>query len=262
MVNYSDFLNCTVGNASIEYAHCLEDVPAYEDCADPSLCVNSSGSNVGLAFGLTIAAGLATTLGALLPFLSCIKPGSKRYLAAAMALAAGVMLYVSFTDIRVKTVDHFCCVSPLHSELFTTLCFFGGILLTVLLDLLVWWLQKVDCGCGSLLPHGRAWRRKGQSTVAENEQAEKGGKHWAGGEKERAPVHAVNGELFNSLDDSALIEESSLSRDSAYSTSQTMTSLEKGSDVAVKVENATQKSNKVLEEDEGIIIKPSQASTG
>ena len=44
--------------------------------------------NLPLAFGLTIGAGLATTLGALLPF--CIDLNRPRFLAAALAGSAGV----------------------------------------------------------------------------------------------------------------------------------------------------------------------------
>ena len=103
---------------------------------------------MGLAFGLTIGAGLATTLGALLPFVPLIKRSNTTFLAISLALAAGVMLYVSFTEILKKSRENFCCNTPKHYELAATGCFFGGILLTVLLDLLVGLLQRIDCGCG------------------------------------------------------------------------------------------------------------------
>ena len=53
--------------------------------------------NIGLAFGLVVGAGLSTTVGAL--FVLCSSLTSKRFLAASLALSAGVMLYVSFAEI-------------------------------------------------------------------------------------------------------------------------------------------------------------------
>ena len=130
---------------------CLEEAeqePFYLSCPDPTLCnVTQSDGNVGLAFGLTIGAGLATTLGALLPFVPCIKRSNTQFLAIGLGLAAGVMLYVSFTEIWTKALDNFCCVTPNHYDLAVTACFFGGILLTILLELAVAGLQRVECGC-------------------------------------------------------------------------------------------------------------------
>ena len=143
--------NCSVNansTASTNYSQCLEEEDPYESCPDPSACeLSNSGDNVGLAFGLTIGAGLSTTLGAFLPFVPCIKRSNTLFLAAGLALAAGVMLYVSFTEIWTKAKLNFCCETPVHYDLVTTVCFFGGILITVILDLLVTLLQKVDCGC-------------------------------------------------------------------------------------------------------------------
>ena len=131
------------------FEQCLDRFSEYEDCTYPDLCENSrpGDENLGLAFGLTAAAGLATTLGSLLPFIPCIKRSDTKYLAASLGLAAGVMLYVSFTEIFVKSQDQFCCVSVTHQNLLTTACFFIGILLTVALDGLVKLLGKIDCGC-------------------------------------------------------------------------------------------------------------------
>ena len=141
--------NCSA-NASREsviYDQCLDSAIPYEECPDPELCERTTGDNVGLAFGLTIGAGLATTLGALLPFIPFVKRSNTKYLTGALALAAGVMLYVSFTEIWGKSKGNFCCETQQHFDLAASACFFGGILLTVLLDLLVVLLQKLDCGC-------------------------------------------------------------------------------------------------------------------
>lgn len=146
-----------ISTAGMDYALCLTEADSsFSVCPDPLLCSDSQSSgNVGLAFGLTIGAGLATTLGALLPFVPCIKRSNTRFLAIGLALAAGVMLYVSFTEIWTKSRDNFCCVTSDHFDLATTACFFGGILLTVVLDLIVSLLQRLECGCGCL-PQCRA----------------------------------------------------------------------------------------------------------
>lgn len=116
------------------------------DCPLPEICDDQGGDNVGLAFGLTIAAGLATLLGSFLPFFPCVKRSSKHWLACSLALAAGVMLYVSFTEILAKSSQYFCCEIPEHYNLVAVSSFFGGIMLTVLLDLLTKFLVKLDCG--------------------------------------------------------------------------------------------------------------------
>ena len=116
-------------------------------CVFPELCDEQSGKgNLGLAFGLTIGAGLATTVGAMLPFIPVIRRANTIILSAGLALAAGVMLYVSFTEILGKSIANFCCITSDHSTLAAVGCFFGGVLLTVLLEFLVTGLQKLDCG--------------------------------------------------------------------------------------------------------------------
>jgi len=117
-----------------------------DDCPLPELCDDQGGDNVGLAFGLTIAAGLATLLGSFLPFIPCVKKTSKQWLACSLALAAGVMLYVSFTEILSKSNQYFCCEIPDHYDLVAVVSFFCGILLTIALDILTKFLVKLDCG--------------------------------------------------------------------------------------------------------------------
>mmetsp|Transcript_3666 Transcript_3666/g.6427 ORF Transcript_3666/g.6427 Transcript_3666/m.6427 type:complete len:362 (+) Transcript_3666:152-1237(+) len=93
--------------------------------------------NLGLAFGLTAAAGLSTTLGAAVAFLAPTESSrAKLFLAGSLALAAGVMTYVSFAEIFVvKAVGAFeACISANYAYLYATLCFFGGVLLTFLFD--------------------------------------------------------------------------------------------------------------------------------
>lgn len=144
----------------------------FAECPYPTVCedylaeaegggeTGHSGKHIGLAFGLTIGAGLATTLGAFFPFVPFVKRSNTVYLAAALGLAAGVMLYVSFTEIWEETKINFCCETPHHYELAATLCFFGGILLTIALDAVVWALEKIDCGCSCSFIPPRIRRRK------------------------------------------------------------------------------------------------------
>jgi len=97
-----------------------------------------ASGNVGLAFGLVIAAGLSTTVGS--AFVFCSDLASKRTLAAALGLSAGVMVYVSFAEIFcVKAVEGFAAEGYSGDEAtrYATLCFFAGIAVTVLMDRLV-----------------------------------------------------------------------------------------------------------------------------
>ena len=94
--------------------------------------------NVGLAFGLTIAAGLCTTVGAAIVF--CARLANAKFLAASLGFSAGVMLYVSFAEIFLrKSVDEFEAASYSEVEAYrwSTLAFFGGFLVIFLLDQLV-----------------------------------------------------------------------------------------------------------------------------
>ncbi|KAJ3203212.1 hypothetical protein HDU67_010326 [Dinochytrium kinnereticum] len=61
--------------------------------------------NIGLAFGLTIAAGSASVLGGLLSLF--VKRSQTAALGYALSFAAGVMIYISFTEIFGKMVDSF-----------------------------------------------------------------------------------------------------------------------------------------------------------
>ena len=254
MINLTEFLNCTVGNASIEYSQCLEDVPPYENCPDPSLCGETSGGNVGLAFGLTIGAGLATTLGALLPFVPFIKQRSTWFLAASMALAAGVMLYVSFTEIRTKSLNSFCCVDTEHYDVMATACFFGGIILTATLDCLVWVLQRVDCGLGSgKLKRVKFSKSDGSVMVADEEGRRRRGV----GKGKVSRLHATNGTSIDMdrLDVSALIypHDKSGGRDgestesSSQSTTPTAGTLERGCEPAVEEEGAVDEEERKMD---------------
>jgi len=98
----------------------------------------SSGGNVGLAFGLTVAAGLCTTVGAAIVF--CARLANAKFLAGSLGFSAGVMLYVSFAEIFLrKSVAAFedASYSEVEAYRYSTLAFFGGFLVIFLLDQLV-----------------------------------------------------------------------------------------------------------------------------
>lgn len=100
--------------------------------------------NVGAAFGLVIGAGAATAIGASVVFFpSLVKLASRRVLAGALGISAGVMTYVSFVEIFQKSQDSFLDAG--HSEedayLYATLCFFGGLVVMILVDFGVKWLS-------------------------------------------------------------------------------------------------------------------------
>lgn len=85
--------------------------------------------NVGVAFALVIGAGLATALGASVVFFPrLVKLASRRVLAAALGLSAGVMSYVSFVEIFTKSTGSFVDGGETKERgyLYGTLCFFGG----------------------------------------------------------------------------------------------------------------------------------------
>ena len=91
-----------------------------------------------LGFGLVCGAGAATMLGAGIVFLpGCMEglAGSDGFLAVCLSIAAGVMLYVSFVEIFVKSVDSFkeAGESENDSYLYGTLSLFGGILINMFL---------------------------------------------------------------------------------------------------------------------------------
>lgn len=97
---------------------------------------SSVQDNVGIAFALVTASGAATAVGAaLVLFRGCVQLGSTRLLAACLGLSAGVMLYVSFVEIFVKSRDAFEAsgLSPGAAAAATAGTVFGGMLLVALL---------------------------------------------------------------------------------------------------------------------------------
>jgi ZIP family zinc transporter len=85
--------------------------------------------NVAVAFGLTIAAGSASMIGAAVVFFpSIVKLISRRVLAASLGLSAGVMLYFALVDIFYKSVSAWRNSGVVEEKAYTfaSLCVFSG----------------------------------------------------------------------------------------------------------------------------------------
>ncbi|MDY0120435.1 MAG: zinc transporter ZupT [Sulfurimonas sp.] len=90
-----------------------------------------------LAFALTLFAGLATSVGALLAFFSHAK--NHIFLSIGLGFSAGVMIYVSFMEILPKSTQAFLDLSKseMSAELYTILAFFAGMALSAVIDYFV-----------------------------------------------------------------------------------------------------------------------------
>jgi ZIP family zinc transporter len=88
------------------------------------------------AFMLTLFAGLATALGAFLTFTT--KEENKRFLSIGLGFSAGVMIYVSFVEILVKSKEAFSLqYGDIPGESLAIISFFAGIVLTFFIDQLI-----------------------------------------------------------------------------------------------------------------------------
>ena len=99
-----------------------------------------SSNTIVLAFVVVILAGLSTGFGAAVVFFpKFVKYATRRVLASALAISAGVMIYVSFVEIFVKSVDSFDELLETKyddedkrlgmANLYATLSFFAGVAL-------------------------------------------------------------------------------------------------------------------------------------
>jgi ZIP family zinc transporter len=106
------------------------------------------------AFLLVVGAGMSTCLGAAIVFSeSCVKLTSKVVLASGLGVSAGVMMYVSFVEIMVKSLIAFeeNGMSEADAKLCGTLCFFGGFVIMYFLD---WVVHQLDTGGGHCVSGG------------------------------------------------------------------------------------------------------------
>jgi len=129
--------------------------------------------NVGVAFAMVIGAGAATGLGAAVVFFpALVKLASRKTLASALGLSAGVMVYVSFVEIIQKANDAFQDAG--HNEddstLYMTLTFFGGVVFMVGLNYCVSLLLGGNHSHdhGTEKPHATREGDDNKSTTSEN----------------------------------------------------------------------------------------------
>eukprot|EP01083_Nonionella_stella_P038457 104653_1 len=104
--------------------------------------MTESKENIALAFALTCAAGLSTTIGATLSF--CIRPSLTSILPISLAFSSGIMIYVSFVEILSEGLHSFQIqLIKSHpnsyqylSHIYLSLSFFGGIMIGYVIDII------------------------------------------------------------------------------------------------------------------------------
>ena len=90
-------------------------------------------NTVLIAFSLTLFAGLSTGFGSALAFFT--RHTNTRFLSIAMGFSAGVMIYVSFTEILVKAVESLSTgMSDAKARLVSVIAFFGGMAVVAIID--------------------------------------------------------------------------------------------------------------------------------
>ncbi len=93
-------------------------------------------SNVWIAFGLTVFAGMATGIGSVIAFFA--KRTNFRFLSVATGFSAGVMLYISFVEIFFKGADALMAAyGETLGNWMNVAAFFGGIAVIGLIDNLI-----------------------------------------------------------------------------------------------------------------------------
>lgn len=88
--------------------------------------------NVGIAFLLTLMAGLATAIGGAIAFV--VKPDNLKALSVALGFSAGVMIFLSLTEILPEASETLALNFPNTNEWLVYLSFIGGIIIAVLID--------------------------------------------------------------------------------------------------------------------------------
>ncbi|KAF4757034.1 Zinc transporter, partial [Perkinsus olseni] len=117
----------------------------------------SFDTNVGLAIGLTSAAGFATVIGG---GLACLcDPNNHSLLAGCLAIAAGVMVYVSFIEIFPKAMELFNesgTFNADHAFMMTTLFYFVGNGICLGADILIkLWMSRKERKASRTSEHAR-----------------------------------------------------------------------------------------------------------
>eukprot|EP01059_Diplonema_ambulator_P034942 TRINITY_DN8081_c0_g1_i1.p1 TRINITY_DN8081_c0_g1~~TRINITY_DN8081_c0_g1_i1.p1 ORF type:complete len:337 (+),score=117.30 TRINITY_DN8081_c0_g1_i1:43-1053(+) len=142
--------------------------------------------NVTMAVLLSLAAGLATSIGGATPFFPALRKMSEaKILAASLALSSGVMLYVSFVEIFVKSNDSitlglgnkdaqgaelgYVYPGDKYGNLYTTCAFFGGCIVIMLLHKLVHCISPVT---DKLEDHDVIQHHEAEANTSRNEPVE------------------------------------------------------------------------------------------
>ena len=91
------------------------------------------GESVYYAFGLTLFAGLATSIGSIIAFFG--RATSRRFLSVALGFSAGVMIYVSMIEIFFKAKERLVAeMGARQGYWLTAAAFFAGIAFIALID--------------------------------------------------------------------------------------------------------------------------------
>ncbi len=88
--------------------------------------------NVGIAFLLTLLAGLATAIGGGIAFV--VKPDNLKALSVALGFSAGVMIFLSLTEIIPTASETLAANFPNSNEWLVYISFIVGIVVAVLID--------------------------------------------------------------------------------------------------------------------------------
>jgi len=110
--------------------------------------IDDSPNSIRNAFLLSCGAGLSTVVGAVFPFFlkedNLLKERCT-FLAACLSFAAAVMVYVSLIEIWPEALHQFEHVtqSPQIAHIYTSLTFFGGIIMGMLFSRLALWLETI-----------------------------------------------------------------------------------------------------------------------
>jgi len=96
-----------------------------------------SSKDIGVAFALTIFAGLATVVGGSVVFFHRQKGFNPKLLSGGLSLAAGAIIYIAFADLLPEGTEFFVVDADSEHEeqlstLWSTLCFFSGAALMAL----------------------------------------------------------------------------------------------------------------------------------
>jgi len=95
-------------------------------------------SNLAIAFGLTLFAGLSTGIGSIMAFFT--KSTNTKFLSVSLGFSAGVMIYVSFMEIMVKAKEELVIAfdgNVAKGTWIAVISFFAGVAFIGLIDRLI-----------------------------------------------------------------------------------------------------------------------------